>query len=243
MKNLSNKNVVHIKKDGIEYLQFRKLLEFSNIINHAYSLGIDKDFRTESPFHTPIDKENEKQATENYKKIANAINSDYTHIIKARQMHTKEVRCVEEKENEPEFCSDKYEKTDGLITNKSNIMLSTTNADCILLLFFDPVKKVIANAHSGWRGTLKKISVETVNKMQKTYGSKPQDIICCICPSIRKCHFEVERDVKDLFQNEFDYMDSIIEETVENKKWHIDTIKINIELLKQARTKSRKHHR
>ena len=46
MKDLSNEFVVHIKKNGIEYLQFRKLLEYSDIITHAYSLGIDKNFRT-----------------------------------------------------------------------------------------------------------------------------------------------------------------------------------------------------
>jgi copper oxidase (laccase) domain-containing protein len=39
--------------------------------------------------------------------------------------------------------------------------------------------------------------------MQKEYGSNPKDIICCICPSIRKCHFEVEKDVQTLFENEF----------------------------------------
>ena len=46
MKDLSNKNVVHVKKDGIEYLQFRKLLEYSDLVKHAYALGIDKNYRT-----------------------------------------------------------------------------------------------------------------------------------------------------------------------------------------------------
>ena len=44
--DLSNENVIHIKKDGIEYLQFKKLLEYKDLINHAYSLGLDKNFRT-----------------------------------------------------------------------------------------------------------------------------------------------------------------------------------------------------
>ena len=46
MKDLSNENVIQINKDGIQYLQFRKLLEYSDVITHAYSLGIDKNFRT-----------------------------------------------------------------------------------------------------------------------------------------------------------------------------------------------------
>lgn len=46
MKDLSNENVIHIVKDGVQYLQFRRLLEYSDILVHAYSLGIDKNFRT-----------------------------------------------------------------------------------------------------------------------------------------------------------------------------------------------------
>ena len=46
MKDLSNKNVIHVKREGIEYLQFKKLLEYDEIINHAYCLGIDKNYRT-----------------------------------------------------------------------------------------------------------------------------------------------------------------------------------------------------
>ena len=117
-------------------------------------------------------------------------------------------------------------------------MLSTTNADCILLLFFDPVTKTIANVHSGWKGTLQRISVETVDKMIKEYGCNPDDIICCICPSIRKCHFEVDKDVKDLFENEFEDLQisenqDIMEKQKDNEKWNIDTVLINKILLKK----------
>ena len=127
--------------------------------------------------------------------------------------------------------------TDGLITNKKNIILSTTNADCILLLFFDPVKKAIANVHSGWRGTLQRISVETIEKMEKEYNSNPQDIICCICPSIRKCHFEVKRDVYELFSKEFKDLKEIDEMIIldsKDEKWYIDTVKINKVILENA---------
>ena len=70
--------------------------------------------------------------------------------------------------------------------------------------------------------------------MKEQYNSKPQDIICCICPSIRKCHFEVDKDVKDLFENEFSDLDlkEIIENNKEQNKWHIDTVLINKKILK-----------
>ena len=236
MKDLSNENVIHVKKNGVEFLQFRKLLEYSDILNHAYCLGVDKNFRTETINHTPLSEENLTKAINNYKELAEAIDSDYKHVVKSRQKHTKNVKCVNQKGKEPELFSEKYQNTDGLITNQAKIMLSTTNADCILLLFFDPVKKVIANTHSGWRGTLQRISVETVEKMQKEYGSSPDDIICCMCPSIHKCHFEVEKEVKEEFKNEFKELPSemFIKETEPNKKWNIDTIYINRQILKKA---------
>ena len=62
LKDLSNENVVHIKKNGIEYLQFRKLLEYSDIINHAYSIGIDRNYRTARA------KDTQKLSTEEYNK-------------------------------------------------------------------------------------------------------------------------------------------------------------------------------
>lgn len=38
MKDLSNETVVHIKKESIEYLQFRKLLQYENKVEHLYTL-------------------------------------------------------------------------------------------------------------------------------------------------------------------------------------------------------------
>lgn len=238
MKDLSNENVIHIVKDGVQYLQFRRLLEYSDILVHAYSLGIDKNFRMARAKNAePITKEELENAKRDYNNLCNAIGENYINIVKPTQTHTKNVKRVEKhvKINEPDFNLKEYDSTDGLTTNKSNILLATTNADCILLMFFDPVKKAIANVHSGWKGTLQRISVETVEKMQKEYGSNPKDIICCICPSIRKCHFEVEKDVQSLFEKEF--KDLNLKEIIERKsekKWLIDTVKINEEILQKA---------
>ena len=240
MKDLSNENVLHIKKDGIEYLQFKKLLEYQDIINHAYSLGIDVNFRTARANKQELPKEEYEKAIENYKKLASSIGSDYINVVKTNQEHTDEVKVIKEKINsaEPDINTKEYCSTDGLLTNNKNLLLSTTNADCILLLFFDPVKKVIANVHSGWRGTLQRISVKTVKKMINEFRCNPEDIICCICPSIRKCHFEVDEDVKDLFENEFQDLDiskskAIMEKQLESEKWNIDTVLINKLILKK----------
>ena len=230
--DLSNENIIHIKTEQNEYIQFKKLLEYKDIVTHAYSLGTNLNFRTSTIKKEELPKEEYEKAIKSDKLLCNAIDCDYINLVKTNQEHTDCVKIVDEKvnENEPDFNLEKYYSTDGLITNKKDIILSTTNADCILLLFFDPVKKVIANTHSGWKGTLQRISIKTVEKMIKEFECNPKDIICCICPSIRQCHFEVEKDVKEMFEEEFKDLENLnefIKETVLNKKWNIDTVLIN----------------
>ena len=244
LTDLSNDRVIHIKTGKVQYLQFRKLLEYKDKINHAYSLGTNVNFRTAINGKPEVSSKQYKLAKKSYKQICKAIGSKYRNIVKPRQCHTNNILAVKNKTNifSPDFNLEKYKKTDGLVTNKKNILLATTNADCILFLLYDPVKNVIANVHSGWKGTLKRIVVQAVNKMMNEFGCKPKDIICCICPSIRKCHFEVSQDVKELFQNEFGdlegspyvddqgnkitiNLDDIIEE--KQNKWNIDTVLIN----------------
>lgn len=232
MKDLSNETVIHVKKQNTEYLQFRRLLEYKDKITHAYTLGIDKNYRTKSKNgNMPV--EESRKVQENYKQLCLAINADSKKIVGSNQFHTDNIECVE---NLISFNEDGIQ-VDGICTNQKEILLSTINADCILFLFYDPEKNVIANVHSGWRGTLKRISVKTVQKMKEQYGSNPESIICCICPSIRKCHFEVEKDVKEMFEKEFKTLyniNEIIEEKIPNLKWNIDTVEINKIILQQA---------
>lgn len=230
--DLSNEKVIHIHKEGVEYLQFRKLLEYQDIMNHAYGIGLNRNYRTAKANKEKLDEPTYQKAIQDYQDLCYAIDSKLEHLVKTNQDHTDEVKVVRKKfkESEPDFNMEQYMKTDGLITNQKEIMIAATNADCILLLFLDPIKKVIANTHSGWRGTLQRISIKTVEKMKKEFGCKAEDIICCICPSIRKCHFEVKKEVKESFEKEFQDLGNlaeIIEEMIPNRKWNIDTVKIN----------------
>ena len=219
--DLSNENVLHKKGKEIECLQFKKLLDYPEI-KHAYIIGLDKDFSI-----------NNKDARNNYKKVCDELNINYTNIVNTNQKHTDNIQIVNKKINNNEPDLNLYENTDGLITNKKGIILATVNADCILVVFYDPVKKVIANVHSGWRGTLKRISEKTVKKMVEEFECNPENIICGMSPSIRKDHFEVDEDVYKLFFEEFQelpHTEKIFEQ--KNNKWHIDTILINRLMLK-----------
>ena len=215
---LENENIIIKKYDnGIKYLQFKKLLEYG--IKHAYTLsveGIDFSFKTSAHDNS-------------YKMLADALDIEVNNIVEPVQTHTDEVRILEEVTS-----SDALQDVDGLITNKKNIAITSKNADCILFFFYDPKNKVIANVHSGWKGTFKRIAIKTVQKMINEFSSNPEDILCFISPSIRKCHFEVDSDVKEMCENIFSELslDKIISkgEIKENKqKYMIDTVLINKE--------------
>ena len=90
------------------------------------------------------------EAMQDYKKLCNAINVDYKNVVKTNQEHTDNIAIATNKINQnfPDINLDEYSRTDGIITQKENLVLSTTNADCILILFFDPGTKTIANSGS-----------------------------------------------------------------------------------------------
>lgn len=226
MTDLSNENIVHIKNNGIEYIQFKKLLEYEDILTHCFTLK-PLDFGDNGNYET------KKELVENnYKVISDELKIDYKNIVRPYQTHTNNVKEV--RDNSGIFLSE-YLDVDGLITNKRNKVLSLTFADCTPIYLFDANKKVIGNIHSGWQGTVKQIARKAIEKMIEVYNCNPKDIICAIGPSIRKCHFEVEDDVKEKFENEFNYMENIIfkaeKESLGNQKYYIDTSKINKNML------------
>lgn len=223
--DLTNSIIIHQNINGTEFIQFRKLLEFPNL-KHCYTLR-------KNGINIQIKDEDNTDLINSYKKVANALEVDWKHIVKPHQTHTDRIESVEN-------YSKQLEEVDGLITNKKDIILCTTSADCTSLLFYDDNKKVVADIHSGWKGTLQKIGKKAVKKMIKEYGCNPKDIICCIEPHIRKCHFEVEEDVMKMFKKEFEYTGKI-NEIIEvgrkinsAQKYNIDTTLINKIILEEA---------
>ncbi len=143
--------------------------------------------------------------TENYNLLGNSIGFDPKRIVTSQQTHTVNIKIVDYDD-----CGKGYDKPrgytdiDGLITNLPGIVLTTSYADCVPLLIFDPVKQVIGNAHSGWRGTVKKMGLKMIEKMSETYGSDPKDMIVTIGPSICQDCYEVSEEVILEFKNNFD---------------------------------------
>lgn len=220
MFNLKNDEIVYVQKEGIEYIQFKKLLKYG--IKHAYTLK-SKDINFAF---------NQDKNESSYNKLCKALDIDSKTVVQPVQTHTDTVKCIDKVEKTEEL-----QDVDGLITDKEGIALTTKNADCILFIFYDPVKKVIANVHSGWRGTFQKIAEKTAKKMMNYYNCNPEDILCFISPSIRKDHFEVEEDVKILCESIFEFTGKVedfieIGEITDGvQKYYIDTVLINKILL------------
>ncbi len=80
-------------------------------------------------------------------------------------------------------------EVDALISDKPGIFLMVKTADCFPLLFFDPMKRVVAAVHVGWRGAVEKIFLETLLIMMKKFACQPVNIKVVIGPGARKCCF------------------------------------------------------
>lgn len=81
---------------------------------------------------------------------------------------------------------------DALITNEAGLALIVTAADCVPVFLYDPVRRAAGAVHAGWRGTVAGICAEAVAAMVRAYGSRPQDIIAAVGPSIGPCCYEVD---------------------------------------------------
>ena len=92
-------------------------------------------------------------------------------------------------------------QADASVTNNPHLLLVISVADCAPLLFHDPVKQVIAAAHAGWRGTVKGIAGEVMNKLEAEYGSDPSDLQIAIGPSIQAPCYQVGPEVIEEFSS------------------------------------------
>lgn len=88
---------------------------------------------------------------------------------------------------------------DALITRQRGVALAMSTADCVPLLFYDPITEAIGVAHAGWRGTARGIAAATVAAMSEQFGARPADIYAGVGPSIGPCCYEVSEEVRDLF--------------------------------------------
>lgn len=90
--------------------------------------------------------------------------------------------------------------TDGLITMEKDIFLMVMVADCLPVLMYDPVLRIVAAVHAGWRGISDQIIPETLKKF-KELNSEMENIIAGIGPGICQKHFIVRSGVLESFRD------------------------------------------
>lgn len=112
-------------------------------------------------------------------------------LIMPRQTHGTDVAIVSS-------ASDSFDDTDALVSDKPHVALCINTADCVPLLMADPVARVIAAVHSGWRGTVNQIAARAVETMI-SLGAKPSRIKAVAGPSICPDCFEVGHEVAGRF--------------------------------------------
>lgn len=110
---------------------------------------------------------------------------------------------------------------DAMVCATPGIMLTTFYADCIPLYFFDPLKRVVAIAHSGWKGTMGRIAGETVKTMQKDFGSSPLNIEAFIGPGIGRCCFYIGEELAHRVKEEFAELDGILNWNQKGYTWDL----------------------
>lgn len=143
------------------------------------------------------DYDNPDDVYKNYQIFCEATGIDINKIVTTKQVHSNKVVKLDEihtyRSVSEKGCD--FPSVDGVVTNVPGATLFAFSADCSLIQIVDPVNKAIGLCHSGWRGTVGRISQNAINMMSESYGTNPSDLIVTIGPSICPECFEVEWDM------------------------------------------------
>jgi YfiH family protein len=170
----------------------------------------------------------EKSAVlENRQRFFQALELDFSRAVACEQVHADKIAVV------TEFDAGKgakvYEEAlkgiDALITNVRDLPLILFFADCVPVLTFDPVHRAVGVSHAGWKGTVAKIGQKTILAMQQHFGTKPEDCLVGIAPSIGPCCYEVDDVVAEKVKAEFPYWQDLL--TPKGARWRLDLWKTN----------------
>jgi hypothetical protein len=155
---------------------------------------------------------------ENQRRFLNALGASRWQLVTAKQVHSADVRSVRDAEDalsEPTTC-------DALTANIERILLAAQTADCLPILIADERTGAFAAVHAGWRGTLAGILARTLERMQLSYDSRPEDLCAALGPAIGACCFEVGPEVIAQFRGKYGYTEQLISGRRENGKAHLD---------------------
>lgn len=167
------------------------------------------------------------RVVENYRRVCAALGVDMHRMVSSSQVHGDEIRKVTSVDIGKGLDREIDYDADGLITDIPGVTLTVFGADCLTILLYDPVRRVIGAVHAGWRGTALSIVERAVERMKSDYGCRPEHILAAIGPGISRCCFETDRDVPEAMEKALGDAAFAFVDKKENGKYHVDLKGIN----------------
>ncbi|KAF1084816.1 Laccase domain protein [Sporotomaculum syntrophicum] len=135
----------------------------------------------------------------NRQRICQALGANMNWLVAGEQVHGDRVVTVGAAQAGRGAISidDALPGVDALVTDEPLVLLSSYYADCVPLLFLDPMRRVIALAHAGWKGTVQNIGTKTVHHMLEMHGCLAENILAAVGPAIGACCYEVDAPVME----------------------------------------------
>lgn len=226
------------QEDGTELVLLKyPLLEQTNMVEHCFTTrlgGVSEGMF--SSLNLSFSRGDKKEAVEeNFRRLGAALGTEPGQFVFTDQTHTTNVRKVTAADAGKGITRERdYRDVDGLITDEPGLVLSTFFADCVPLYFVDRAHHAIGLSHSGWRGTVKRMGAVTLAAMEKAYGTRPEEVICAIGPSICRDCYEVSGDVAEEFAKEFSGREREILTDRGKGKYLLDLWRANELVLKEA---------
>ncbi len=120
-------------------------------------------------------------------------------------------------------------EADAAVAVSPGVLLGIQTADCLPVLLVDPVRRLVAAAHAGWRGTVQRVTREAVRALE-AHGSRPSDLVAALGPGIGACCYEVGDDVREAFGPE----GAAFFRATPKGKFHLDVRAANVRQLTDA---------
>nr|WP_319511195.1 peptidoglycan editing factor PgeF [uncultured Draconibacterium sp.] len=171
----------------------------------------------------PVKRIRYSNVPENKAKLAEALALEVERMVYPDQTHSS---CVAEVTEFPEAI---ISETDALVSNQPGLCLCVQTADCVPVLLFDPVEKVVAAVHAGWRGTVGGIVEKAISKMTN-YGASAKNIVAAIGPSISPEIYEVGDEVVDAARKSIPNVEATLHKNGTGK-FHFNLWEANRQLL------------
>jgi len=169
--------------------------------------------------------------------VADMCGIGHDKLVTVNQVHEDAILSVDEN-NYPDV---KKQSADALITASPGIAIGVETADCVPILLFDPSTPAIAAVHAGWRSTVKKIVLKSVQKMQAEYGSDPSRMIAAIGPAIGPECYEVDEVVMGPVRAAFLFWEEAAHARG-NDRWSLDLARLNARELMRIGLQERNVH-